>query len=222
MTRERGGILDLLRTVPRRPLLLQVLSLYLLLLAFFVLLNSMSRVDETRLRAVKGSLNETFASTGRPAARTIRLTSALGNIVDNAGFLDRIGRLVRTELAFARITEVTPGRVMEVSLPAAALFRAGRSAIDPLYRPTLELIARSMKNPPVGVRYDVDIVVGTTGNDALPGERSAWLATVFDRAGVPARNVAAGVEYGTSDAVVLRFRVRREREGRLILGEPSR
>ena len=56
-TAGRAGVL---RDAARNPLLFQILSLYLLLLAFFVLLNSISNVEKARSRAVTGSLNETI------------------------------------------------------------------------------------------------------------------------------------------------------------------
>lgn len=196
------------RSLPRNPILLQVLSLYLLLLAFFVLLNSLSATREDRLRAVKGSLSETFATSGTPAEETRQLTSSMGNIVANAGFLDRIGSLVRTELGFARIREITPGRLMEVSMPTERLFRGTRVSVDPLYRPTIVAMASALRQPAWGVRYEVEILAGADGDRVLPGARSAYLATVFTGAGAPRRRVAAGVEYGSPGVLTLRFRVR--------------
>lgn len=198
----------MVRTIPRNPLLLQVLSLYLLLLAFFVLLNSLSATREDRLRAVKGSLSETFATTGTPATETRQLSSSAGNILSHAGFLDRIGSLVRTELAFASVRHITPGRLMEVSMPTERLFSGRRVAVDPLYRPTIVAMADALRHPRRGVRYEVEILVGAGGDRVLPGARSAYLATVFTGAGAPRRCVAAGVEYGAPGLLTLRFRVR--------------
>lgn len=196
------------RALPRNPMLLQVLSLYLLLLAFFVLLNSLSAPEQSRLRAVKGSLSETFAASGKPARETRQLTSSAGNILVDAGFLDRIGSLVRTELGFAKIRNVTPGRLMEVSMGAHELFRDAKVSINPLYRPTIEAMAAAARTPSNGVRYEIEILVGKEGGQNLPGARSAYLATVFTGAGAPRRSVAAGVEHGSPGVVRLRFRVR--------------
>ncbi len=196
------------RALPRNPMLLQVLSVYLLLLAFFVLLNSLSAPEQDRLRAVKGSLSETFAASGEPARESRQLSSSMGNIIASAGFLDRIGSLVRTELAFAKIRDVTPGRLMEISMGTHELFRGATVSIDPLYRPTIEAMATALRQPRQGARYEIEILVGKDGDQDLPGARSAYLATVFTAAGVPRRSVAAGVEHGSPGVVTLRFRVR--------------
>ncbi len=196
------------RALPRNQILLQVLSLYLLLLAFFVLLNSLSAPEHNRLRAVKGSLSETFAASGKPARESRQLTSSAGNIIAKAGFLDRIGSLVRTELSFAKIIDVTPGRLMEVSMGTHEIFRGAKVSINPLYRPTIEAMAAAIRQPGRGVRYEIEILVGKDGDQGLPGARSAYLATVFTGAGAPRRSVAAGVEHGSPGVVRLRFRVR--------------
>ena len=196
------------RSLPRNPILLQILSLYLLLLAFFVLLNSLSAPEQSRLRAVKGSLSETFAAAGEPARESRQLTSSMGNVIANAGFLDRIGSLVRTELGFAKIRNVTPGRLMEVSMATHELFRGAKVSIDPLYRPTIEAMAAAIGKPSNGIRHEIEILVGKDGDQDLPGARSAYLATVFTGAGAPRRGVAAGVEHGSPGVVRIRFRVR--------------
>ena len=111
----------MLRDVPRNPLLVQVLSLYLLLLAFFVVLNTISKVEDARSKAVTGSLNETFSADGHPNKKTVHLVSSQGNILANAEFLSRVGNLIKTELAFAEVSDVEPGRLMAVTMSAISM-----------------------------------------------------------------------------------------------------
>lgn len=209
------GRVDLLRESARNPLLFQILSLYLLLLAFFVVLNSISHVEQARSRAVSGSLNETFAAEGRAADKTVLFTSSEGSAVADAAFTNRIGELIRTELAIAKIEEVQPGRLLSVGLPADSIFMPDRSAIDPLYRPLIERVAKAMAETRPGVRYDVDILLGAAGSDRLAVSRSAYLASVFVASGAPPRRVAAGVEHGAPGLLTLYFHVRPEAEGRV-------
>ncbi len=98
------------REKPLNPLLLQVLSLYLLLLAFFVVLNSIASVDDARSKAVSGSLNSTFASFGTLAKEAKLLTSSMGNVIADVAFLSKVGKLVRTELSLAKIAVISPAR----------------------------------------------------------------------------------------------------------------
>lgn len=202
------------RDTPRNPLLVQVLSVYLLLLAFFVVLNSISHFELARSRAVTGSLNETFSADGLPSKKTVPLVSSRGDIVSNANALSRIGNLITTELALAQVQDVEPGRTMEVSLPVESLFRAGLESIDPQHRPLIEKVARSLADPERGVRYDVDILVAGESGDDLAVGRSAFLASVFVKAGAPRRNVIAGIERNATGRLRLLFHVRPESEGR--------
>ena len=205
----------MLRDAPRNPLLIQVLSLYLLLLAFFVVLNTISHVETARAKAVSGSLNETFAADGNPNRKTVKLVSSQGNVLTDAKFLSRVGNLIKTELGFAKIEEVQPGRLMAVSLSADSLFVAGQEAINPLYRPMIDRVAQALKNPSPGIRYDVDILVGSAAADNLALGRSAYLANVFAAAGSPARSIAAGIEQDSPGNLRLLFHVRPRNEARL-------
>lgn len=202
-------------------LLLQMLSVYLLMLAFFVVLTSISHVEEARTRAVSGSLNETFAVDGRPDSRTVLFTSSAGHAPRDAALLSRIGGMIRTELSVARIREIEPGRIMAVTLPAESIFVPGRKAIDPLRRPLIERVAQSLADPQPGVRYDVDILVGTGPAEELAVGRSAFLATVLVGAGTPRRSVAAGIEQGSPGVVQLLFHVRPRSEGRFVFDEAA-
>ena len=211
----------MLRDMPRNPLLVQMLSVYLLLLAFFVVLVSISHVELARTRAVSGSLNETFAADGRPAKRSELFTSNAGNAPSDAALLSRIGDLIRTELAFAEIREVESGRIMAVTLPVDSIFVPRREAIDPLRRALIERVARSLAAPLPGVRYDVDILVGAGDTAPLAVGRSAYLASVFVAADAPRRSVAAGIEPGSPGTLRLVFHVRPRTEGRFVFEETA-
>lgn len=206
----------MLRESTRNPLLMLVLSLYLLLLAFFVVLNSISNIEVTRLQAVSGSLSETFATEGKPADKSAMLVSSQGNLLSDAAFLSRLGNLIKTELGFANVEEVLPGRLMEVTMSANALFIPGREAINPLLRPTVDRVAKALINPSPGVRYDVDILVGNSASDDLVIGRSAFLAGVFAAAGTPTRSIAAGIEQDAPGRLRFLFHVRPRNEARFV------
>ncbi len=206
----------MLRDAPRNPLHILVLSLYLLMLAFFVVLNSISNVEVTRLQAVSGSLNETFAAEGKPADKSIKLVSSQGNVFADAAFLSRVGNLIRTEFAFANVEDVLPGRLMAVTMSADSLFIPGREAINPLLRPIIDRVAKALINPLPGVRYDVEILVGNSATDDLVLGRSALLANVFAAAGSPARSIAAGMEQNAPGQLRLLFHVRPRNEARFM------
>jgi hypothetical protein len=210
-----------LREASRKPLLFQILILYLLLLAFFVVLNSISHVEKARSRAVAGSLNETFAAEGVPVDKTRPFVSSAGTVIAVVAFMERIGNLIRTDLQLVEIAEVEPGRLLSVRLAADAFFAPGSAAIDPLHRSLVERIVQAMKDPGPGIRYDVDIMLGAGRKDALATRRSAYLASVFAAAGAPPRSIAAGIEHGTPGSLSLHFHVRSPSEGQVLLEDPA-
>lgn len=202
----------MLRDSPRNPLLVQVLSLYLLLLAFFVVLNTISRVEEARLKAVSGSLNETFAAVGLPADHSLRITSNEGEVLADAVLFQRLGSLIKTELAIAEVTEITLGRTLEVSVAQSALYVADQAAIAPEHRQLIDDVARAVRQPPRDMRYDVEILLSSEPGNELAVARAAYLADVFTAAGVAKRSLLAGLERGGSGKLKLRFHVRPSRE----------
>lgn len=215
--------------LPRNPLLMQVLSVYLLLLAFFVVLNNISSIETARSRAVAGSLQSTFATEGRPTSRPAVLTSELGNVLADAALEERIGDLVRTEIGLAEFRVIVPGRVMELVLDEQDLFRGQGVAVDPDHRLFVERIAGILATPAVGVRYDIDILLAGELLPEIPSgapldepaARAAFLADVLTGAGAPAAAVAAGVETGSPGRVRLLFHVRPAVEPGLFSGEDA-
>src|SRR5690606_33692870 len=90
------------------------LSLYLVLLAFFILLVALSDGVSRKSREILDGLNDQFARTvpDRPA----RFVSDLGGVVSPAEFLGRVGEVYEAAIPAARIAVPAPGRLMELDL----------------------------------------------------------------------------------------------------------
>ena len=210
------------RPLTDQPQLILALSLHLLLLAFFIALTHLSSGGEKgRADAVAGSLNAAFAGAGRPTDKAAVFTASLGNVLADPGPTDRIGDLIRTELAFAAVRDIVPGSLMEVIVDADRLFHGDDVTIDPARRPFFERVAAALADPAPGVRYDLEIAIGTRFGPAkddaparLAVSRVAQLAAALTGAGAPARSVAAGVEAGSPGRVRLLFHVRPAQEAR--------
>ena len=206
----------MLRELPRNSLLLQVLSLYLLLLAFFVVLNTISRVEDARRQAVSGSLSETFSSAGIPSDRTVRFTSNEGEFLGDAPFLERLGSLIKTEFSFAEVTQTTAGSLLEVTFSQNKLFVSDANVIAPERRALIDEVAAALRTVRPEWHYDVEILAGADPGNALAMARAASLAKLFVAAGVQKRRVLAGLVRGDPGNLRLRFHVRSRKE------EPTR
>ena len=208
------------RPLTDQPQLILALSLHLLLLAFFIALTHLANGGEKkRAEAAAGSLNSVFAGAGTPFSKPVVFTASLGNVLADPAPMERIGNLVRTELGFAAVHTIVPGSVMEVTLDSNRLFRDADVALDPARRPFVTQVASALASPARGVRYDLEIAIGTrlgpATDDAantLAVRRVAALATALTGAGAPARSVAAGVEAGSPGRLRLLFHVRPAQE----------
>ena len=98
------------------------LSLFLLLLAFFILLNSLATLVETRSRAVLSSVSATFQTDRISEISSEILVSTLGATPDPAEVLDEVERLWVTAVPITKVDIVTPGDDMVITLPALQVF----------------------------------------------------------------------------------------------------
>jgi hypothetical protein len=102
------------------------LSLFLMLLAFFILLNSISTLRETKSRDVLSSVSSTFQSTVDPDKSAEILVSTLGGVLEPQKVLDEVERLWLSDVPFVKFETVTQGRQIMVELPVIQLFVGAR------------------------------------------------------------------------------------------------
>lgn len=98
------------------------LSLFLLLLAFFILLNSLATLVETRSRAVLSSVSATFQTDRISEISSEILVSTLGATPEPAEVLEEVERLWITAVPITKVDVVTPGDDMVLNLPALQIF----------------------------------------------------------------------------------------------------
>ena len=115
--------------------ILQFLSLYLLVLAFFILLVSISTFEKVKSSAVMDSLNSTFATVLPPNTELTSFNSKSGPILAGQAFQDKTNKLFATTLDAEKIEVIQPGRVMRVQMAADSLFETGKAVLRDAQRP---------------------------------------------------------------------------------------
>ena len=205
-----------MRRLPvKDPTLIQVLSLYLLLLAFFVLLFNASQHDRGRAAAVTESLSSTFRMHGNPADDVVARSSDRGASPGAELILDSFADLIRTELKVAKIENLQRGRMLRVKLSADELFVSGAAGLRADREDLLGKLAQLLGKSPPGLRHKVEVfLVGDwippdqmTQAVPLPIARAAALAESLIARGALAGTVAAGTRHGARDQVTLIYRV---------------
>lgn len=190
------------------------LGLYLLLLAFFILLNGISQIEENKTRAVVGSLNATF----RPEMGTgtgidiPSIPSALKDFLAAQAFQNEVSSLFRAVIPLSEVQIARPGELMTVVMPVDALFETASDALKDGRRSLVERIARALAAAPKGQRYDVEFVVGSPspvdGNTAPPElglARAAAFARSLEAAGAPQSSLGVGLKPGAPGQVFIAF-----------------
>lgn len=110
----------------RDPNIVAMLSLYLLLLAFFILLNTLSKLEEDRTRVVLESVNAAFNGRVESIASVKPYSAALGPLQDAAALMADLSRLFDQTVPAVRTQVAADGPVLRLELDATALFRSGR------------------------------------------------------------------------------------------------
>jgi hypothetical protein len=199
------------------------LGLFLLILAFFILLVSISTVEKVKSKAVLDSLNSTFSTILPPSSSLSVFKVDEGKITAGELFQQKITNIFTSTIEVAKIEIAHPGRLMRVRIPADSLFYSGKSKIRTARFPLLDRIVTALSSPPAGVRYDMEFVIGTkyVGGQSLPiaGTLEISRAGVFARdliaRGAPADSVSVGIKPGNPAEVVIWFHVRPANETRL-------
>ncbi len=191
-------------------------SLYMLLLAFFILLNSVSERQPKRVEQVMGSLQATFR--GQPAASWGKGQVA---VVTDESYV-RLVQIFRSELPLARPQASKAGKVMRFVAPTDAVFEKSSSRIRINLRPVLKGISAALKYPEQGMRREVEFIVGvrrrpTNGRPEtdLAIARAAAMAEAMRTGGTAPERIHTGIRPAARDVVAFTFFVRPEQASKL-------
>ena len=156
-----------------------LLSLNLILLAFFILLNSLAEVQSGKARAVIASVNQAFNGRIEVASQMPAHSSSLGALPAVEAKMREIGSLFEAIVPSSEATEIRRAKAVRVDLPASALFKPASLQLRPGREALIQRLAESLRKTPPGP---------STGT--LPGAPNYELAVLFGVGDVP--GVAAG------------------------------
>jgi len=188
------------------------LSLALLLLAFFIVLTALSSTEDSRVRAVMGSLSRTFAD--GPLGDGSRFTGATGTVVGEVRAFDaELAELVATAVPAAVVRQTAVSHVSEVTMRADALFEPDGPALRPSRVELLDRLVAALSAAPPGVALTMEFTLGSdydsskTSVAALQRARAVDLAQALLARGVPPTAFAVGLDPALGDQARMRFRV---------------
>lgn len=200
-----------------------LLSLNLILLAFFILLNSLAEFETDRARAVLASVKQAFNGKVEATGRLPAFNGSLGALPEIEAKMREVGSLFEAMAPAAQAKSIRRADLVRVDFPASALFRPGSQRLRQGREALLERLAESLrKGPEDAPRYLLEILVGTgpqtavdvdattglasPGSASLELRRAAVLAARLSAEGAPLDGLSTGLRPGAADS--LRFVVR--------------
>lgn len=186
-----------------------LLGLYLLLLAFFTMLNAVSQVAEARRQEVIDSVQGTF---GPPAPASPVPMVVVPIDIDTGALADALqGELeqaIKWALPIAQVEANASGSELKINAPLAAFFEDQDDRVRAASRRFLVRMASAIGEAEASGRIDLEVAVGgltPRGTDAvLAVSRAGSLARALVDAGLAASKLAIGIERH-SDQVEIRF-----------------
>ena len=187
------------------------LSLYLIILAFFILMNSISHPQDQRAKGVLDSIESTFKTFPRSFEASLDLSAGGAGFSDAAGFEDSIRELFESAFPLVRITPSLSYNQIEVTLPVESLFAPGRATIQGRNEPMIDRLAEILSHRAPGLRFELEALLSSPPLDndaphsdsALYVDRAGAIARELSARGVPPAHISAGVE--ARDPEWLRF-----------------
>lgn len=177
---------------PRRDVTIMLfLGLFLLVLAFFILLVSISTVEQVKSERVMSSLTSTFRTVVTPSLDPEQFQSLDGDVLASAKLQDDITEVFATTLKVARVEIMQPGRLMRVHLPMRAVFEDDAGGIRESMLPLFDRIVASLSARPPGLRFDLEAVVTVAAVDEKKTEMPTNQTLAMARAGQFARTMLA-------------------------------
>lgn len=206
------------------------LSLFVMLLAFFIVLNAISSFEETKVRPIIESLGYTFASRisqqtddDRPSTREDEDTS-----LNEGETVDRIKALFNAQLPGHEAVISHRKGTIHIRVPlddfeTAVMALGQRNALDQkqegakflsgFFLPTLVALVKTDRT---GASYRMDMLLNITDNPArLQNQQPKQMAAIMksmsriadkiEAAGLPAKLISTGLQQGEPGMVELLF-----------------
>lgn len=180
--------------------IMALLSLKVLLLAFFILLNALANFETERSTAVLDSVREAFRGVV-PAQQSLSAeTAALGVMDSPENVVEALGRLFDDTLPIVERSDAAGGRVLQVDLPIDGFFVESGALVAGEGLDTLRAIAAVLSDRRfAGEDYRLDVLYGLSGTGSgLEGQslairRAGALVGVLEDEDLPANRLSTGL-----------------------------
>ncbi len=192
------------------------LGLYLILLAFFVLLNTMASLKEDRVKAVLGSLLSTFSTEILNTMTPTEFTASVGDMLATKEFHREIRDFFEVAVPLSRVEFYSAGTIMQIRMPADQLFEPGSIVVRDDRDELMHRMKQSMSRRVEGLRYELEFSTftgpfhadqGSSGPVLEMARAGAFARALIDR-GVRGESITIGAQPGNPEELEMTFLVR--------------
>ena len=192
------------------------LALYLLVLAFFILMVSISSIELAKSKAALRSIAETFSNVMPTSTQLTFVSNSKGKDAAGQQFQKEVTQIFSTVIQVTSSDVIEPGRLMRVQLESDILFEPGTAKVQEVNYPFLDRIVASLSARPPGFRFDMEFIIGSSYQEGniMPVDQTLEMsrAGAFVRAmlsrGVPPDSVTVGIQPGDPKEISIWFYVR--------------
>lgn len=193
-----------------------LLSLKLLLLAFFIMLNAMSSFEEDKARAVLDSVNSTFNGDASQLERFANFNQSLDDLDDKAELVSEIERLFETTIPAVERDKGSTQSFLRLRLPVEAMFLGNEIELASGRELLLKRIVQSLgAYTEKGGYYEFEFLYGVPSRNSkaraaaleIALKRSEIVAQEILMAGMPEDRFAIGLQPNQPKTVFIVIRI---------------
>jgi hypothetical protein len=194
-----------------------ILSLFILLLAFFILLNAISNRTEVKSQAVMDSLLSTFRPIEDSSQSVQTLSFLLGATPEPEDLVHEMRQLWVNAIPIVEVKLLRDGKSMRFRLPANMIFTGGAALLRKDRRDLIKNIASILATEAPGFANELELLVGTDWRagkefdlkiNNLEIQRLVEFVGELISQGAPPASVSIGVHERGGKEFELRFFVR--------------
>ena len=156
-------------------------SLYLIVLAFFMVMNSISNQEQNKVSAVTESVTRAFRNPFEPDADFIDVTSSEDSVTPNDEFYDQIQGVFASLVGFDGKFPSQGGHIISVNFSVNDLFERGTAQFRIDQQEFLNQLSSFLKGGRQSEKREIEFLVST--GDTLPAGPQYWKDLNILRAG---------------------------------------
>lgn len=175
-------------------------SLYLVILAFFIVLNSMAKIQEERTSTVIQSIKSTFKTEQQDAASFIRISEPIGSNIAVTSFNSRVKSIAEDVLQISKSKIIQRGDQLEILVQAEQIFIKNERKLRSDSTQFINKLANEIAKLESGQRIDSEFVFGApTSNVFLDAQtnltfaRTGVVARKLESVGIPSETLYIGM-----------------------------